>query len=337
MKNFIVLILSIVCSGVLFSQDFHFSQSDVYPSLINPALAGMRMSNGNATLFQLNSRAQIGNYTRKTSAYTSVVANADWNYNSKFSFSSTLIENRAAAAGFNDFSAVLGGAYDIIHQAPNYRAKNNLKIGMQVALKNRQVNPQNFTYDEQYAVYEDDGFDRSLASGEQFTRTSLTKVAANFGLQYLRSARNDRWAVTTGIGFFNLTRPNESLYNYYRGLPMRIVYNLSGRFVINNELSIQPSLLYMDQSNAKELLSTILLFSKIENSESSLIYGFAYRSKDAVIFQTGIKNDRLMCKLSYDLITNYSKMYRNSSFELNFTYFLEKHATNGSTNVKVPM
>lgn len=180
-------------------------------------------------------------------------------------------------------------------------------------------------------------FDRSLPSGEQFVRTSYTKANLNFGVQYLRSSRNNNNTVFGGFALYSLNRPNESLYKVYKGLPMRVTTNLGLRLKLNDDILLQPSLLYMYQSKAKELLTSLLVTSRMENTDVVLLYGLSYRAKDAIIFQLGFTKKSLTCRLSYDLITNYSKLYRNNSFELGFTYFILDSKTSSIENVKAPM
>lgn len=309
------------------AQDFHFSQFDANPFYVNPALTGERL-NADYKGIQVNAdyRDQMSRYSKFPSSYKSIAAGIDEPVSSKLALGQFFYNDRSATGTFNTTGFVFSVAHKIIDQNADNQGNHNLSVGLQMGLVNKSINPEKFTYDEQYSSTSDDGFDRSIPSGELFVRQSYYNFNVNFGIYYRATSKNKKYSAFGGFSIYNIGQPNESFLDggNYSALPLR--FNLHGGAVckLTKQLSMLPQFLYMNQAKATELYANVLMFYKIENSNYETIYGLGVRNKDAIVFQLGIRTKGITVRLSYDVITNYTKAYRNKGLEASLAYTFKK-------------
>lgn len=315
------------------AQDYHFSQFDANPFYINPALTGERLTDYKGIQFNANARGQIAQYTKSPSSYNSVAVGADEPINSKFSLGQYVYDNKSSTGSFNTFGFILSGAHKIIDQSADNQVNHNLSVGIQFGIMNSSISPGKLTYDAQYSVNSSDGFDRSIPSGETFARQSYFNFNVNFGVYYRVTSKNKKLSAFGGFSIYNITQPNQSFLGNGTYSPLPLRFNLHGGAIcqVTKLLSVVPQLLYMNQAKATELNISTLLFYKLEGTFYEVIYGLGVRNKDAVIFQSGLRVKGIVFRISYDLITNYQKPYRNKGLEFSLVYTLKKRSKNTGT------
>lgn len=333
MKKCIAGCLLIVCCATVNAQDYHYSQFDANPFYINPALSGERENKNEGAQFILNSRAQVGNYSRKTDAYKSISGAADLALNDKYAVNAVVFNNNSSMGRLNYFNFLLGGAYHIIQTPTLKQNQQNLSVGLQLGMQNKTVKPSQFSYDQQYSVDAEDGFDKNLPSGEIYEKMSLYRFTANFGIYYRYKLKNERFLFYSGLSFFNITRANESFQDDYFGTPLRTVVHGGLNFTLNEQITISPMAMYMTQAQGKETNLGILITNKFDSGKLSGILGMSVRLQNALIFHVGVKTPEYTLRLSYDVLTNYTKYYGNQGIELSFAYRLLKPAADNSTIV----
>ena len=133
--------------------------------------------------------------------------------------------------------------------------------------------------------------------------------------------------IQSGLGMFNLTRPNQSFFvdNTQRDIRLNLFSLL--RYSYTNELSFEPSFQLQFQGPYKELTiggTSTYLFSKKDNI--FLSGGLWWRTQDAFCLQFGMARGPLYCGVSYDF--NYSSLVPASrgrgAFELSLRYVFSK-------------
>ena len=321
------LYLLAACSFILNTtkaQDSHFSQFDANPFYINPALTGERLTDYKGVQVNANFRNQITKFTKSPSSYKNIAVGVDEPINSKFSFGQFLYNNKSATGSFNTAGLMLSGSYKLIDQTADVQGNQNLSVGVQLGVFNKSINPDNFTYDAQYSSSSEDGFDRSISSGENFRRESYYNFNLNFGIYYRTTTKNKKVTAYGGLALYNITQPNKSYLGTYSALPLRFNFHAGLMYAASKQLTIVPQLLYMNQAKATELNIGGLIFYKIEGTLYEPIYGLSVRNKDAVIFQLGLRYQGITFRASYDVITNYTKVYRNKGFEFSLAYVFKK-------------
>lgn len=332
------LLLLLTCG--LRAQDYHFSQFDANPYFVNPALSGERLGEYNGIRVNAAYRDQMANYTKFPGSYKNIAAGIDEPLDPKFSLSQFFFNNRAATSSFNTSGFTLGAAYRLIDQRADHAGNHNLSVGLQMGLVNKTIFPEKFTYDVQYSVNSDDGFDRSIPNRETYARQSYYDLNVNFGVYYRATSKNKKLSVFGGFAIFNLTEPNESFLDNggFSALPLRHVLHGGAVIAVNPLVTVQPMLLYMNQAGASELNAGVLMFYKIENTIYQPIYGLSVRNKDALIFQLGLRCKQATVRVSYDVVTSYLKSFRNKGieFSLEWTFSKKKKAKKEETPAEAP-
>lgn len=324
MKKILSIVILIGAIMNVKAQDYHFSQFDANPFYINPALTGERLTEHKGIQFNANYRDQMAQYTKFPGSYRSIAASIDEPLSPKFALGQSFFNNKSATSSFNTTGFLLAGAYRLIDQSVENSENHNLSVGVQLGILNKSVSPEKFTYDAQYSSSSEDGFDRSIPSGETYARQSYYNLNVNFGMYYRVTSKNKKLSVYGGLAMYNITRPNESFFDAsYSALPLRVNLHGGFRYAATKLLIVQPQILYMNQAKANELNVGVLLYSKIENSIYQPIYGISVRNKDALIFQTGLSVKGITVRASYDVVTNYLKAFRNQGFEFSIVCTLK--------------
>lgn len=320
MKNTKLILLFttvlIVCSGNVFSQDFHLSQYNMATLYLNPSLTGNYWKENSRYRFYADYRTQWKAITGKP--YNTSYLAFDKSYQ-KYGLGGYFINNHSGSGGFNTLNFMLSGAYHIINEANN---PHLLSVGLQIGVINKSFDPNNFTFDNQYDGQSPGGFDNNLPSNEIFDKTSITSFDANFGIYYRRKEKNSSVHPFIGFSIYHVTMPNESFNEETYRLPMR--FNLQGGadFIINKELTLTANALYMTQAKANELNLGLLVKYKIKDTGYKTLIGLGYRNKDAIIAQAGLIHNGHTFKISYDINTSELNAYSKNRGAMEFSLII---------------
>ena len=175
MKKFLT-ILSVAVTGLTASaQDFHLSQYEAATLYLNPALTGVYPGEEADYRAYALYRSQWASLTKNP--FSTAYLAYDQPYK-KFGVGGYLISNKAGAGNFNTINFFGSGAYNI--------AKGNvhsLTAGLQLGILYKGFNASSYTFDSQYDAASG-GFNSSLASNEEFDRTSIIRFDAGAGFFY---------------------------------------------------------------------------------------------------------------------------------------------------------
>lgn len=307
-KYIIQSALALVLIGQsLNAQDIHFSQYAETPSIINPALAGVRYN----TSIQANYKDQWGSVAQRYQTFglsfeqTIKFKKLKSNY---FAVAVNIFRDAAGDAKLNTLTPNLGFAY---HQKVNRSLK--LSAGLQGGFIYRTIDVDNLRWDRQY---NGTGYDPNLPSGENTPRSSITTYDLGGGIN-LNYNQNDRFMSSRSAAKFNI---GAAAYHYGLGknsffstdekLQTRFCAYFNGDFSIpNTKNALMPSLLYMRQGPSEELIAGVLFkFIVVDPSTYtgvkkpvSLALGGHYRFKDAIVPALLLQFDRYAFGLSYDI------------------------------------
>jgi type IX secretion system PorP/SprF family membrane protein len=320
MKKYVnaILFLNFI-TKISLAQDYHYTQFDANPAYLNPALIGERMTDYKGLQFNVNFREQASSYTKKVGSFRSIATSIEVPVNSKFTAGSLINNNGARNGSLNTFNFLLTAAYKIINSN-----NENLSFGLQMGFLNKSIRPEKFTYDSQYSPTSSDGFDITIPSGESYNRFSHTTFDLNYGVYYRKTFKNNKLSLLGGFSLYHIIQPNESFSGNYSKTPLRINIHAGCKYIVNEEITILPQLLYMNQALANELNIGMLFFYKIENTAYEPIIGLNLRNKNAVIFQLGLNYKGTSFRMNYDLIINYLKNYKTKGFEFSIVQTLHK-------------
>lgn len=315
----------IINSTILLAQDFHLSQYDAPPLNLNPAMTGMFDG-----YYRVHGHYRSQWATVAFKPFTTAGISFDMPVR-KFGIGGQIMNFRAGAGGYNVFSFMLSGAYDVVFDKPR---NHHLAFGVQAGMIQKSVNVNKLTFGNQYTTNTGGGFDTGLPTGEVFSNTNFFLANFNAGFIYYYAKEGKRFNPFIGFSAHNITQPNETFFDKTNKLPIR--YNIHGgtKINVNHKLQLLPKFLYMRQTNASELTFSLLFHCYLEGSDSYFIIGPTYRNNDAAIAEVGIKKGKYICRVSYDFNTSSLKTVSNyrGGFEVSFTYIPTKGKPNPMAN-----
>jgi type IX secretion system PorP/SprF family membrane protein len=304
-------------SGSIKAQDFHLSMYDAGPLFLNPALTGVVDAN-----FRVH--AQYRNQWRSVAfkPYNTALISLDAP-KGKWGFGGQITNMRAGVGNYNVLQALLSVSYAV----PLDKYKNhNLSFGLQGGATQKTVEMGLYTFNNQYNNSDGGYFDKSLASGEAYSRQSFVREQVNAGVLYYNSKQQTRLNPFLGYSVFNLTSPKETYFSTSNTLPIRHYVHAGLRINITELFYVLPKVLVMMQKNATEQLYSIDMGYFFKEQEFYVLAGLNYRNKDAAVFYIGARKNNYIAKIGYDANTSSLKDVSKSrgAFEISFTYMAKK-------------
>lgn len=319
MKKKLLIFYSFLCLTILNikAQDFHLSMYDAGPLFLNPALTGVVDAN-------LRVHAQYRNQWQAVAfkPYNTALISLDAP-KGKWGFGGQIINMRAGVGNYN----VLQGLFSASYAVPLDKYKrNNLSFGIQAGATQKRVEAGLYTFDNQYNTSNGGFFDKSIASGETYSRQSFVTEQVNAGFMYFNSKQQARLNPFFGYSVFNLTMPKETYYGYNNRLPMRHYAHAGLRINVTELFYVLPKVLIMMQKNAMEQLYSVDMGYFFKEQEFYALAGLNYRAQDAAVIYVGARKDNYILKVGYDANVSSLKeasKYRGA-FEISFTYMAKK-------------
>jgi len=307
----LITFLVIVNMNNSFGQDFHLSQYDASPIILNPSLTGMYGVEEMRMTSQY--RSQWG---ALTSSLTSSAMSFDMRLKDRWGIGAYIMDNNGAKV-FNTFNLILSGAYEVTINGGSMWAKDyRLFVGLQAGMIYKGTNDDRLVFDEQYYA---GNFDSDLPSGEVFDKNGLVMPDLNYGISYMNVNREQRVNPYLGFSLFHITSPKESFFNEKESrLPRRFLVHGGTKININESVFVDPKFLCMWQKNASEYVFGIKGYYNLNNSDIWISGGSLIRLKDAVIIMLGVDYNNVIFQISYDINTSGLKAYSKGRGGLEF-------------------
>ncbi len=195
--TYTILSISLINKG--YCQDIHFSQFNLSPLNLNPAMTGS--FNGDYRIAG-NHRNQ---WSSVTTPYRTFGLSLEKNKvtNDAVSAGLQINQDRAGDSRFSTFQINLSGSYLFKFKDTS----NFLSLGSQIGFTNRNLDYNPLSFDAQYNGYQ---YDPTLPNQEHFLRNSRTYANLNFGLGHFLV--KEKLNVESGIAIFNLTAGNPTKF-----------------------------------------------------------------------------------------------------------------------------
>ncbi len=322
-------VIALTClSQLAVAQDIHFSQYNETPSIINPALAGVRYN----TSVSVNYKDQWGSVANKyqTSGIsleqTIKFRKLKRNY---VAVAANIFRDNAGDAKLKTLNPNLGFSY-----VQRITRKMKLSAGVQGGFFYRTIDVDNLRWDKQYNGY---AYDGGLPSGESAPRSAITSydLGAGMNLSFAESDRfiSSRDASKFNVGFsaYHYSIGRNSFFTTEEKLQTRICGYFNGDFNIpSSKNAVLPSFLLMRQGPSTEVVvGALIKFIIVDQSTYTgnrkpfaLSIGGHYRFKDAIIPALLMQYDRYAFGVSYDInvsaLTPASR--RNGGLEIMLRY-----------------
>lgn len=301
--------------SVMAQQDNHLSQFNSSPMIVNPAMTGMFKGNYRA---QLNYRTQWKSILKNP--FINQVASFDMP-RKKIGCGIIIQNNKAGSGNMKATSLALSCAYEVTSDPMEI---HHLTTGLQIGFINKSVDVSRLTFDNQYSSASA-SFDQNISSQENFQSTSYFLPDINFGVYYYNTDKENKLNPYLGMSAFHLSVPKESFFGMNSRIPIRFLVHGGTKIKLSETIKIEPSLLYMQQTNVREVNVGILGDCFIIEFNTHLQLGAFYRNKDAFIIQTAMAYKEYTLRMSYDINTSSLSPFTQGKggFEISIIYMKE--------------
>lgn len=310
------MIRKILLTGLLLSalqmssQDFHLTHYDAAKIYLNPAMTGM--FDGHYRI-HANYRNQWNAVATKP-FQTAAIA---WDMPiRRYGVGVQVMNNRAGYGNYNQLQLNFSGAYDLRIDKANI---HHVSFGMEAGVMQKSVDFSRLTWGNQYTSNDGGGFDVSLPSGELYNSERIYLLDVSAGALYYYAKESSRFNPFIGFSAFHLNQPTETFFGVKNKLPIHYIIHAGSRIGINEKLQLQARFLQMWQTNAKETVVGLLANIYLENSDSYLIVGPTFRSRDAAILEVGLKHGAFTYRMSYDVNVSTLKPASNNRGGIEFS------------------
>lgn len=210
--------------------------------------------------------------------------------------------------------------------------RNLITGGLLLGIANRGFDFDALVWDNQFVPGQ--GFNTSLASGEDFDFEQFTYLETALGLNY-RYQRSSRTKLDLGIGAFHLAPPNSSYVDRTAkaNIPVRLSIYGIGTIQLTEKLDLQLDALYQKQDAYDELLIggyVDIYLDKDRGQEKNLHLGIGYRTSGSLYPKIAFEwQRRFFVAASWDFdLHEFGRAHNTGGPEVHFNYLI--------TDVKPP-
>ena len=295
------------------AQDLHFSQADLNPLPLNPALAGISAADWRAAA-QYRSQWETVPVQFRTLAVnydTKIITQG----NNKIGGGILLAQDQAGDAnlGWSQIGLRIAAAHQINQQ-------QLLSVGFGVDMVQRKFDLSGLKFFNQW---NGDNYDPNLPSKEDVKNSSKLKPSVSTGLNWhFQKAANSRTAIDAGLGLAHLNKPEVHFHNNLPfNLPVR--WNLYGISCIQNTEKVDFIVLGHAQRMSKSIEIVAGGGARYWLSDQTAVSTtLAHRVGDAIIPAFRIQQNQWTFGLSYDINISAFKVATNrrGGFEMVLIY-----------------
>ena len=349
MTKYCIMLIALINSCTVFSQDLSFNHFFDNPVNINPALTGS-FCNNNLVIGDMDAEnsylgikntfniGTINKWSGSQSPYTSGFATYQWRKSSfndnpnsympevPLSIALTAVYDKTMFGVMKSTYFTISGAYNHSLAVNNDNSNMALGIGFAATYSNRVADLSNISFSEQF---QSGGFDLSLPNGEYTMSNMKSYISYSSGLLF--SLNNGSNMLRLGVSCFNLNQPNQSFYNGVDNkLPLRYSSNISLNHCIENgrEFKYSYDLFsnYQLQSESKIFLIGGMLnrlFDDEYNSgKFSIGLGCNYQSNKTLTPCMRMQAHKYQVTATYDVLTDKEsgELSKTKSYGIFFQY-----------------
>jgi len=307
-----LLIFFLLTPFVVIGQDIHFSQMNLSPLTLNPALVGANYD----LEANLNYRSQ---WNSVNSPFQTIGASVY----SRLNPENKPTKKAYIAAGIDFFNDQAGLTNRVVSNNVNLHFATHLIVGKGSTLglglyggwAQRSIDPSGSTWASQY---DGSAYNSLISSGEDFNRASFGVFDVGTGIVYTynsgnsRIGINDAKKINVGFAAYHLSRPNYSFLASEERQYIRFSGFVNGSFgVQNTRLIVEPGIYFNQQGPAREIfLGTYFKYIIIEESHYTIFVqpftaslGVFYRNKDALVVKAMLEWNGIGLGFAYDVNT----------------------------------
>ncbi len=309
MKKILQLVLIIILTSYsVKAQDIHFSQFNVAPLTINPALTGLFNGDQRVGLNYKDQWTSFGEgYKTYSVSLDAGILKKKW-------------QNAYLGIGLNIFNDVSGDAQMSTTKAMlsvsgiiDINSQQQITAGVQGGLVQNSIDHTSLIWDDQYVngAYNPSNPTLDYINSEPFYYGDVSAgVSWNFTTSQSTLSSYDATRVEAGVSIHHFNRPNLEFGNNDDKLYGKIIFHANSNIGISNtRLSIKPGMMVAIQGSSKEILAGAILRYRTKESsrftgyfaEQAISIGGYYRLYDAFIPSVWFEIGSFAIGVSYDL------------------------------------
>jgi type IX secretion system PorP/SprF family membrane protein len=315
-KNYTFIILAVLMSFGLKAQDVHFTQFQLSPSTLNPALTGAFLGTFRVGGIYRDQALAITNDRYITPTfYVDMPLMRGVKENDWIGLGLGFYHDRAGVGDLTTNKSMAGLSY---HLGLDKNNNNVLSVGIQMAyVQRRLANFSLIRFEDGILSGGSTNEDANLIDPDGKKYTDWTAGAI------FTSYLNDISSLRAGFSMGHLNRQNQGLYTSSDRLQFLYVGFAQFDYDISDRITLKPALFYQRKGKNDELAvqgMTSLLFQ--EDKDIWLNAGLGFRYGDALEFLVGADIGSLRVGASFDLTVSGLRRANNSfgAFELGVGY-----------------
>ncbi len=317
MKRFYSVFVLLLIARISFAQDIHFSQFYSSPITLNPANAGINSCDYRAGI---NYRSQWKSVTvpyKTFGAWGDIGVLKDKILEGDVvGLGLSLVSDKAGDGEFSTTKLNFAAAY---HKSLSKDKRYVLSIALGLSYVQKKLDFTKLYWDDQW---NGEFFDPTEPTNESPTVSDLNFLEFQTGLrfQYNYSEQMRFWM---GAAMYHVNSPAESFLGSNNRIGKRPVIHAGANIILNEQMFLEPSLLYMNQKKAYEMsLGSLMGYTNENWKGMTLLGGLWYRVGDAAVLVVGGQYQSFRLLMNYDF--NISQLTPASNarggFELSLIY-----------------
>ena len=317
--SFLVVMTGLCVSTKALAQDMHFSHYFNSPMQQNPAHAGAFDGDWRVGLNYRNQWQSVTVPWRTFDLFGDINIMDDTEKPFYFGAGLLIMRDKAGDGALGTMKFLGSGA---VHYRIKKQEQHTLSAGIQLGYVRKSIDWNKLYFHNQW---NDATFDPNLPSFEQYKGNSLGYPDASVGLLYRNYHKQNINYYASGA-LQHLIQPKETFYEGGSNkLGFRPTAGAGVSVMVTGQLSVSPSVHYMTQKKASELLVGGMLGYDItgESQKKMVVYGGVYnRMKDAFFPVIGMDYGPWRGFVSYDVNTSELKPASNGrgGIELSLVY-----------------
>jgi type IX secretion system PorP/SprF family membrane protein len=314
MKKIIyIFCLFLFCSDTSAQMDPHFSQYYAFPMWLNPGMTGVMNGDYRVTSVYRNQWSNV------MTPFVTTGLSADVATNKNINIGANILGQTAGDGGYRYTTAYLNLAYSGIRFGPE--KNHQVTAGIQVGMLSRRFDPSKFQFGDQWNPVT--GFSPSTPTADAIKFQAVSVLDMGAGISYMDNSPEKMVNLFGGISAAHINQPYDPFTGsaYKDFVPIRYGAHFGVRATINEQFSLTPNFIFMQQANSREIMGG--LFAQYNVNEDVKVYGGgAYRLNDAISVSAGLGFRHFVVGASYDMTSSgLSKAAPGANaFEISLSY-----------------
>jgi len=302
LKNLLIVLTIIATASTMKAQDFHFTQFDMSPMTLNPALTGAYEGTFRiGGIYRDQWASVIENPFKTQSIYLDAplfrVGSKGW-----IGAGVSVLSDKV---GVYDYSNTLAGASLAYHFATE---KMTISAGVQGNNVQRRVDLTKLTFEDNW-LFQDNSFN-GISADATSLNDNASFIDINAGVN-VGTKINEKVRLNVGVAMSHLTSPEDGFQGGQK-LPNRLSVHAKADIDLNEKLVFTPNLLFQTMGGAQEFNAIAMIGYKV-TPDFMISYGQGWRVGDATNAIVQLQYGSIKAGVSYDI--NISDLNNLSNYQ----------------------